>query len=114
MIDWSESCADEPVAANSTENLMTPESVYFSSVRSKILVFPSPRDGSACKRLNLYLRWMVRRDGVDLGVWSGVDPAALVIPLDAHIFAIVRRVGLTRYRSAPTRPGTPKTNVDES
>jgi uncharacterized protein (TIGR02757 family) len=65
--------------------------------------FPSPRDGSACKRLNLYLRWMVRRDGVDLGVWRGVDPAALVIPLDAHIYTIARRVGLTRYRS----PGWP-------
>ncbi|HUG52933.1 MAG TPA: TIGR02757 family protein [Vicinamibacteria bacterium] len=65
--------------------------------------FPSPRHGSACKRLNLYLRWMVRRDGVDLGVWRGLDPAALVIPLDAHIFAIARRVGLTRYRS----PGWP-------
>jgi uncharacterized protein (TIGR02757 family) len=62
--------------------------------------FPSPRDGSACKRLNLYLRWMARRDGVDLGVWRGLDPAALVIPLDAHIFAIARRVHLTRYRSA--------------
>jgi uncharacterized protein (TIGR02757 family) len=62
--------------------------------------FPSPRDGSACKRLNLYLRWMARRDGVDLGVWRGLDPAALVIPLDAHIFAIARRVRLTRYRSA--------------
>jgi uncharacterized protein (TIGR02757 family) len=65
--------------------------------------FPSPRDGSACKRLNLYLRWMVRRDGVDLGVWKGVDPARLVIPLDAHIYTIARRVGLTRYRS----PGWP-------
>lgn len=62
--------------------------------------FPSPRDGSACKRLNLYLRWMARRDGVDLGVWRGLDPAALVIPLDAHIFAIARRARLTRYRSA--------------
>jgi uncharacterized protein (TIGR02757 family) len=65
--------------------------------------FPSPRDGSACKRLNLYLRWMVRRDGVDLGVWKRVDPAHLVIPLDAHIYTIARRVGLTRYRS----PGWP-------
>jgi uncharacterized protein (TIGR02757 family) len=65
--------------------------------------FPSPRSGSACKRLNLYLRWMVRRDGVDLGVWRGVDPASLVIPLDAHIYTIARRVGLTRYRS----PGWP-------
>jgi len=61
--------------------------------------FPSPEDGSACKRLNLYLRWMVRRAGVDLGLWTGVDPAALVIPLDAHIITLGRRLGLTRYRS---------------
>src|SRR5688572_12902616 len=61
--------------------------------------FPSPASGSACKRLNLYLRWMVRREGVDLGVWSGVDPAGLVIPLDAHVLAIARRVRLTKYRS---------------
>ncbi len=65
--------------------------------------FPSPAGGSACKRLNLYLRWMARRDGVDLGVWTAVDPAGLVIPLDAHIYAIARRVRLTRYRS----PGWP-------
>ena len=61
--------------------------------------FPSPASGSACKRLNLYLRWMVRREGVDLGVWRGVDPAGLVIPLDAHVLAIARRVRLTRYKS---------------
>lgn len=65
--------------------------------------FPSPRSGSACKRLNLYLRWMVRSEGVDLGVWKGIAPSALVIPLDAHIFAIARRVGLTRYRTAGWR-----------
>jgi uncharacterized protein (TIGR02757 family) len=65
--------------------------------------FPSPEDGSACKRLNLYLRWMVRREGVDLGVWRGVDPGRLIIPLDAHVLAIARRVRLTRYRS----PGWP-------
>lgn len=65
--------------------------------------FPSPADGSACKRLNLYLRWMARREGVDLGLWRAVDPSELVIPLDAHIYAIARRVRLTRYRS----PGWP-------
>jgi uncharacterized protein (TIGR02757 family) len=62
--------------------------------------FPSPEGGSACKRLNLYLRWMVRSDGVDLGVWSAVAPRSLVIPLDAHIYNISRRVGLSRYKSA--------------
>lgn len=61
--------------------------------------FPSPAAGSACKRLNLFLRWMVRRGGVDLGDWTAVAPRALVIPLDAHILTIARRVGLTQYRS---------------
>jgi uncharacterized protein (TIGR02757 family) len=61
--------------------------------------FPSPEAGSACKRLNLYLRWMARRDGVDLGVWRRPDPSQLVLPLDAHTFAIARRIRLTRYRS---------------
>lgn len=63
--------------------------------------FPSPDDGSPCKRLNLYLRWMVRRgDGLDFGQWKGVDPAKLVIPLDTHIARISRNIGLTR-RSNP-------------
>jgi uncharacterized protein (TIGR02757 family) len=61
--------------------------------------FPSPDDGSACKRLNLYLRWMVRREGVDLGLWRAVDPSTLVIPLDAHIITLGRRLKLTRYRA---------------
>jgi len=61
--------------------------------------FPSPEGGSACKRLNLYLRWMARRDGVDLGVWRHPEPRQLVLPLDAHTQAIARRLRLTRYRS---------------
>jgi uncharacterized protein (TIGR02757 family) len=61
--------------------------------------FPSPEAGSACKRLNLYLRWMARRDGVDLGVWTRPDPCQLVLPLDAHTYTIARRIRLTRYRS---------------
>ena len=61
--------------------------------------FTSPADGSACKRLNLFLRWMVRRDSVDLGLWSAIAPAALVIPLDTHIYNVARRVRLTRYKS---------------
>jgi uncharacterized protein (TIGR02757 family) len=58
----------------------------------------SPADGSACKRLNLWLRWMVRRDAVDPGPWRGVDRAMLVVPLDTHLFRIGRALGLTRRR----------------
>jgi uncharacterized protein (TIGR02757 family) len=62
--------------------------------------FPSPSTGSACKRMNLYLRWMVRpQDGIDCGVWTRVSPRQLVIPLDTHIARISSYIGLTELRS---------------
>lgn len=61
--------------------------------------FSKPSSGGACKRLNLFLRWMVRHDRVDLGVWSRVRPAQLIVPLDTHIIRIGRCLGLTRYSS---------------
>jgi len=60
----------------------------------------SPDDGSACKRLNLYLRWMIRRDAVDPGPWRGMPPAKLVVPLDTHLFRIGTALGLTARRQA--------------
>jgi uncharacterized protein (TIGR02757 family) len=61
--------------------------------------FPRPSAGSACKRLNLFLRWMVRQDALDLGVWPRVSPAKLVVPLDTHVIRVGRCLGLTRYTS---------------
>jgi uncharacterized protein (TIGR02757 family) len=61
--------------------------------------FTRPSHGSACKRLNLYLRWMVRRDAVDLGVWTTVGPSRLVVPLDTHVIRLGQCLGLTRYTS---------------
>jgi uncharacterized protein (TIGR02757 family) len=61
--------------------------------------FPRPAAGSACKRLNLFLRWMVRRDAIDLGVWTTVSPARLVVPLDTHVIRLGRCLKLTRYAS---------------
>jgi len=58
----------------------------------------SPDDGSACKRLNLFLRWMIRRDAVDPGPWRGISPAKLVVPLDTHLFRIGTALGLTARR----------------
>ena len=50
---------------------------------------------SACKRLNLALRWLVRRDGiVDLGIWKSISPASLYIPLDLHVGRVARTLGL--------------------
>ncbi|MBT0665399.1 TIGR02757 family protein [Geobacter pelophilus] len=63
--------------------------------------FPSPAGGSACKRLCMYLRWMVRpADGIDLGIWQGLSPAQLIIPVDAHIHRIGRYLGFTQRRQA--------------
>lgn len=61
--------------------------------------FPRPSSGSGCKRLNLFLRWMVRRDAVDLGVWTRVSPAQLVVPLDTHVIRVGRCLRLTRRMS---------------
>lgn len=65
--------------------------------------FPDPAGGSACKRWNLYLRWMVRRDAVDFGIWSGIPARRLVVPTDTHVHRIARRLGLTRRRAADWR-----------
>ncbi len=66
--------------------------------------FPSPASGSACKRLCMYLRWMVRpADGIDLGLWGNISPAKLIIPVDAHIRRISGFLGLTRRKQADWR-----------
>ena len=61
--------------------------------------FPRPSAGSGCKRLNLFLRWMVRRDAVDLGAWRSVPRSKLIVPLDTHVIRLGKCLGLTRYTS---------------
>jgi uncharacterized protein (TIGR02757 family) len=68
--------------------------------------FSRPSCGGACKRLNLFLRWMVRRDAVDFGLWTQVSPARLVVPLDTHVIRVGRCLGLTRYASPGWRMAT--------
>ena len=60
----------------------------------------APRDGSACKRLFLLLKWMVRRDDVDPGGWKVVAPRDLIMPTDTHIHAIALKLGLTKRKQA--------------
>lgn len=72
--------------------------------RAMAHLVPDPRAGSACKRLFLYLRWMVRPDdGIDLGVFQGIDPSKLLIPVDTHIHRICRNLGLTTHKAASLR-----------
>lgn len=67
-------------------------------------LLPAPSTGGACKRLNLFLRWMVRSPGggVDFGLWS-LPPSRLVIPLDTHIARMARNLGLTARRDLSWR-----------
>ena len=56
----------------------------------------TPARGASCKRLNMFLRWMVRHDssGVDLGLWKDISPSDLMIPLDVHVLRVAHRLGL--------------------
>ena len=66
-------------------------------------LLPSPERGSACKRLNLFLRWMVRKDDVDPGGWHEVSPSMLIVPLDVHMHRACRALGLTERKGADMR-----------
>lgn len=59
----------------------------------------SPDRGSACKRLNLFLRWMVRDDDVDTGLWKSVEPSALVVPIDVHMARLCRVLGFYEHKT---------------
>lgn len=63
---------------------------------------PSPATKSTCKRLNMFLRWMVRSDdrGVDFGLWKNIQPAQLLMPLDVHVERFARKFGLLERKQA--------------
>lgn len=63
---------------------------------------PTPLKGSACKRINMYLRWMVRNDdkGVDFGIWKRIKPMQLICPLDLHVERTARKLNLLKRDKA--------------
>ncbi len=76
--------------------------VYGRNIRPPgyLQFFPSPVNGSACKRANLFLRWMIRDRDIDFGIWKDIPKNRLVIPLDTHIARISRCLGFTQRKSA--------------
>ncbi len=91
---------------NYDENILPALSRFCDSLKQKYAGFrkgqvsrglkyllASPTGGSVCKRLNLFLRWMVRDDDVDLGLWKSVDKAKLVVPVDVHMARLCRILG---------------------
>jgi uncharacterized protein (TIGR02757 family) len=73
--------------------------------------FTRPSTGSACKRMNLFLRWMVRQDNVDPGGWTSVSPRQLVVPLDTHTIRTGRCLRLTRRTSPGWKMATDITSA---
>src|SRR4030066_320526 len=61
-------------------------------------LFPTPGKGG-CKRLNMYLRWMVRKDSIDFGLWKEIPSSKLIMPIDTHVARLSRYLGLSKRKS---------------
>lgn len=72
----------------------------------------TPERGSSCKRLNMFLRWMVRKDdkGVDFGIWETIKPAQLVCPLDLHVSRVAKKLGILQRKQADWQAATELTD----
>lgn len=87
----------------SVEEMLTGFHHYFFSLdevppRTKKHI-SSPEKNSTCKRLNMYLRWMVRKDGkVDFGIWENISPSQLICPIDLHVGRVARQLGLLQRK----------------
>lgn len=101
------------------------EEIPFGSSRSYFNhLIPSPSDNSTCKRLNLFMRWMVRKDDIDLGIWGnetersdvpprrdGIDKSKLIIPVDTHIYKVSQRLKLVKRKSCDLKYAIELTNT---
>ena len=103
---------------DSDENLL-PALTNFTDLLNKNAIkdsyygylIPSPLKNSTCKRLNLYLRWMIRKDAIDLGIWSDkVSKSKLIIPVDTHIYRISRKLKLVKRKSCDIKFAIELTN----
>ena len=82
-----------------------------SKRRGSAHILADPSGQSGCKRLLLYLRWMVRpADGIDLGLWD-VPPSALLVPVDVHIHKLGRNLGFTRRKTTSWKTTEEITNA---
>lgn len=74
-------------------------------------LLPSPSDNSTCKRLNLFMRWMVRKDDIDLGIWGEVGKEKLVMPVDTHIYKVSQKLKMVKRKSCDLKYAVELTNV---
>lgn len=91
-------------AFNSEKFLQTVVDYFYSNAPKTVgqgfyHMIPNPENGGAMKRMNMFLRWMVRKPPVDLGIWSFIKPSELLIPLDVHVARVSREMGLLNRKS---------------
>lgn len=86
---------------NFVEQLREVSNEFYNEIpKSFKYLLPSPHFGSACKRLNMYFRWMIRvNDGIDFGIWNEIPSSILIIPVDVHVAKIAKSLGLTTRNS---------------
>jgi len=96
-----------PALTNFTNvlNKEAPKNSYYG------YLIPCPLKNSTCKRLNLYLRWMIRKDNIDPGIWSdNVSKSKLIIPVDTHIYRISQKLKLVKRKSCDMKFAIELTN----
>lgn len=108
------SCMKEKID-NGDENILKALGLFVDELRQESpykikSLLPHPKDGSACKRLCLFLRWMVRCDEVDPGGWAEIPASKLIVPLDTHMYKIGRILGLTSRKQADIKTAIEITN----
>ncbi|MCX6112116.1 MAG: TIGR02757 family protein [Proteobacteria bacterium] len=97
------------------ENILSALSKFVQKIKSagkikKSSLLSDPEMGSACKRLNLYLRWMVRYDVVDPGGWNKISTEKLIVPLDTHMYYFGKCYGMTKRNNADMKTAVEITN----
>jgi uncharacterized protein (TIGR02757 family) len=100
---------------NDDENVLNSLSKFVTEIKEqgdlkKSSLLSDPQKGSACKRLNLFLRWMIRTDEVDPGGWTMISPKKLIIPLDTHMYQFAKIYKITNRKNADIKTAIQITN----
>lgn len=83
-----------------SQNLLDTALHFSKPTHGLKFMFPDPVKGSSCKRMNLFLRWMVRNDDLDFGLWGEIGTSKLIIPVDTHVAKICKQLKLTKRKIA--------------
>jgi uncharacterized protein (TIGR02757 family) len=100
-----ERVSEKWVRGNKIQNMLQAVTDYFySNIQNEVgmgfyHLIPNPQNGGAMKRMNMFLRWMVRKGPVDLDIWNFIETSELLIPLDVHVARLSREMGLLKRSS---------------